>query len=163
MVKSGINFGETFSANPNLVTLYNRLGDVYFNRIKSGVAVSFPDEKENALHCYYQALDISREVVDRYGEGNSLQNLGIIYNYLAKYQEAIKYNQQSLAISREISDRKGEAYSYMNLGNAYYFLGQYEQAREYYQQSLAIFKEIGDKPGEAKALFNVDLCFKKVQ
>ncbi|CCQ54054.1 TPR repeat:TPR-related region:TPR-related region [Crocosphaera watsonii WH 0003] len=49
------------------------------------------------------------------------------------------------------------------MGNAYYFLGQYEQAREYYQQSLAIFKEIGDKPGEAKALFNVDLCFKKVQ
>ena len=229
--------------DPNLVTLYNRLGDVYFNRIKSGVAVSFPDEKENALHCYYQALDISREVVDRYGEGNSLQNLGIIYNYLAKYQEAIKYNQQSLAIfkeigdghgeacsyknlgnayyflgqyeqareyyqqslaitreigdrngeassynnlgsvynslgqyeqareyyqqslaiTREIGDRNGEANSYIGLGNAYYFLGQYEQAREYYQQSLAIFKEIGDKPGEAKALFNVDLCFKKVQ
>ena len=83
--------------------------------------------------------------------------------YLAKYQEAIKYNQQSLAIFKEIGDGHGEACSYKNLGNAYYFLGQYEQAREYYQQSLAIFKEIGDKPGEAKALFNVDLCFKKVQ
>ncbi|WP_239643517.1 tetratricopeptide repeat protein [Crocosphaera watsonii] len=82
---------------------------------------------------------------------------------MGQYEQAREYYQQSLAITREIGDRNGEANSYIGLGNAYYFLGQYEQAREYYQQSLAIFKEIGDKPGEAKALFNVDLCFKKVQ
>ncbi|MGK7883903.1 MAG: tetratricopeptide repeat protein [Crocosphaera sp.] len=145
--------------DPNLVTLYNSLGDVYFNRIRSGESVNFPDEKENALHCYYQGSDISREIGDRYGEGNSLQNLGIIYEYLAKYQEAIEYNQQSLAIFKEIRDRHGEATSYKNLGNAYYCLGQYQQAREYYQQSLAITREIGDRNGEVSSYIGLGYAY----
>ncbi len=144
--------------DPNLVTLYNRLGDIYFNRIRSGESVNFPDQKEKALRCYYKGLDISREIGDRLGEGNSLGNLGNIYGYLAQYEKAIQYHQQSLPIFKEIGDRYGEANSYNNLGISCYLLGQYEKAIRYHQQSLAINKETEDRYGEAssyRALGNV--------
>ena len=67
-----------------------------------------------------QALIIYREIKDRKGEGESLGNLGIAYNFLGDYAKAIEYHQQSLAILREIKDRKGEGLSLGNLGIAYY-------------------------------------------
>ncbi|MDJ0601822.1 MAG: tetratricopeptide repeat protein [Crocosphaera sp.] len=141
--------------DPNLVTLYNNLGKTYFNRIRSGESVNFPDEKEKALHCYYQALDISREIGDRQGEGNSVQNLGFLYNYLAQYKQAIEYLQESLAIKREVGDHKGEACSYTGLGNVHNSLGQYKQAIEYHQKSLAITAKIGDRYGQASSYNNI--------
>ncbi len=137
--------------DPNLVTLYNRLGDIYFNQIRSGNSVNFPDEKGKALGSYYQALDISREIGDRNGEASSYNNLGLAYYSLGEYQQAIQYYQQSLAITREIGDRNGEASSYNNLGNAYSSLGEYQQAIQYHQQSLAIKTEIGAAEGTRSA------------
>ncbi|MGB5770645.1 MAG: tetratricopeptide repeat protein [Crocosphaera sp.] len=148
--------------DPNLVTLYNRLGDIYFNQIRSGNSVNFPDEKGKALGSYYQALDISREIGDRNGEASSYNNLGLAYYSLGEYQQAIQYYQQSLAITTEIgaaegtrSARNGEASSYNNLGNAYSSLGEYQQAIQYHQQSLAIKTEIGDRKGEASSYGNL--------
>jgi tetratricopeptide (TPR) repeat protein len=81
--------------------------------------------------------------------------LGIAYDLLGQYPQAIEYHHQQLAIAREIGDRRGEANSLGNLGLAYYSLGQYQQAIEYHQQSLAIKREIGDRRGEAISLFNL--------
>lgn len=97
-------------------------------------------------------------------------NLGIVYNSLGQYQQAIEFHQQSLAIKREISvheaflleSRLGEANSLSNLGNVYQSLGQYQQAIQYLQQALAIAQDIGDRQGEADSLFNSSLVFAKL-
>ncbi|MDJ0660566.1 MAG: tetratricopeptide repeat protein [Crocosphaera sp.] len=146
--------------DPNLVTLYNRLGKVYFNRIRSGEAVNFPDEKEKALHCYCKALEISREIGDGYGEGRSLQGLGIIYDSLGQYQKAITYHQQALEIFKKIRDQEGEIISLIGLANACYSLGKYEKAISFYQKSLDMAKEIEDSQSEAYSLMGLGISYK---
>ncbi len=89
----------------------------------------------------------------------SLTSLGLAYNDLGQYQQAIEFHHPALAIFREIGDRKGEANSLMNLGLAYNDLGQYQQAIEFHQSALAIFREIGNRAGEANSLMNLGLVY----
>ncbi|MHC5729836.1 MAG: tetratricopeptide repeat protein, partial [Nostoc sp.] len=71
---------------------------------------------QRAIEFYQQSLEISREIGDRNGEGNSLIGLGNAYKSLGEYQRAIEFHQQSLEISREIGDIRGEAIAWYNLG-----------------------------------------------
>ncbi|SDU02105.1 CHAT domain-containing protein, partial [Nitrosomonas ureae] len=104
---------------------------------------------------YQQSLAIKRELGDRNGEANSLNNLGIVYKSLGQYPQALNYHQQSLAIRRKIGERNGEADTLNNLGNVYTSLDQYPQALDYYRQSLTIVRELGDRNGEASSLNNL--------
>ena len=71
--------------------------------------------------------------------------IGLAYQSLGQYQQAIEFHQQSLNIAREIGNRFGEGSALGNIGNAYQSLGQYQQAIEFHQQSLNIAREIGDR------------------
>ena len=110
---------------------------------------------EAALQSWQQALKLYRELKDRSGEGNALDNLGTAYASLGDYPKAIEYQQQSLAIFRNLKDRSGEGVSLNNLGNVYNSLGDYSKAIEYHQQSLAIKREIKDRLGEGQSLGNL--------
>jgi CHAT domain-containing protein/Flp pilus assembly protein TadD len=117
---------------------------------------------QEALQSWERALQIYREIKDRQGEANSLNNLGIAYRSLGQYQKAIEFHQQSLAIDREIGFRQGEANSLNNLGIAYDSLGQHEKAIEFFQQSLALKRKIGDRQGEDKSLGNLGVAYRSL-
>ncbi len=72
-----------------------------------------------AIEYYEQALQISREIGDRRGEGNRLGNLGLAYSGLGEVARAIEYYEQALQIARETGDRRGEAFASWNLGLLY--------------------------------------------
>ena len=110
---------------------------------------------EAAKQSWQQALIIYREIKDRKGEGNTLNNLGNAYYFLRDYIKAIEYYQQSLVIAKSIKDRQGEGQSLGNLGLAYDALEDYPKAIEYHQQRLAIAKSIKDRNGERKSLGNL--------
>jgi CHAT domain-containing protein/tetratricopeptide (TPR) repeat protein len=112
-----------------------------------------------ALQSWQQALGIFRELGNRHGEADSLDNLGMAYRRLGKYQQAINYHEQSLDIAQELGNRQGEAVSLGNLGLAYDSLGQYQQAINYYEQSLDIKQELGNRQGEAVSLGNLSLTY----
>ena len=63
---------------------------------------------KKAIEYHEKALEISRNIGDRKGEGNGLGNLGNAYRNLGEVKKAIKYYKQALVISKEIGDRKGE-------------------------------------------------------
>ena len=100
-------------------------------------------------------MAIKHQIGDRYGEADSLGNLGSAYLNLGDTQRAIGYHEQSLAINREIGDRRGEATSLGNLGNVYSNLGDSPRAIEYYERQLVIVREIGDRRGEALGSWNL--------
>lgn len=90
----------------------------------------------------------------------ALSDLGIIYEHLGEYPQAIKLFQQALLIDREIGHRQGEAAALGNLGITYQHTGKYQQSVECHHQQLAIAREIGDTEEEAKALNNLGtLCY----
>ena len=76
--------------------------------------------------------------------GNHLNNLGLAYANLGKYQQAIDYYERTLAISQDIGDKRSECNRLGNLGNAYANLGQYQQAIDYYERAKAIFDVLGN-------------------
>jgi tetratricopeptide (TPR) repeat protein len=92
---------------------------------------------------------------ERKSYGRICNDLGVVYQSLGQYQEALNFYRQSLEIQREIGNCNGEANSLGNLGNLYNSLGQYQEARNFYQQSLEIQCEIGDRNGEANSLGNL--------
>ncbi|MDJ1183774.1 tetratricopeptide repeat protein [Roseofilum casamattae] len=89
----------------------------------------------------------------------SLTSLGLAYQHLGEYQQAISYHQQSLEIKQKIGDRSGMASPFNNLGLAYKSLGEYQQAIFYHQQSLEIEQEIGDRSGIATSFNNLGTTY----
>ncbi len=130
-------------------SIYDQLGNAY----------DALGQYQKAIIFYQQGLEISIEIRDKQGEGNSLRGLGNVYYSLGQYQKAITFHQQSLDISREISDRQRQGISLGNLGNAYYSLREYQKAIAFHQQSLDISREIRNKREEVASLANLGLVY----
>ena len=75
---------------------------------------------------------------DRHGEAASLNNLGIVYERLGRYEEAIACQQDSLTICRELGDRRGEAEALRDLGDALRATGRSSEAEAGWREALTI-------------------------
>jgi tetratricopeptide (TPR) repeat protein len=120
---------------------------------------------ENGGH-YLDALAIlthgchaARHTSDPSAEARTLTNLGLIYFWQARYQQAAEHHQQALALCREIGDRAGEADALTRLGLVYQQQGSYQQATEHHQQALALFRAIGHQDGEANVLDDIGVAY----
>ena len=98
------------------------------------------------------AIEAARRLRNRKAEANHLDNLGVAYNCLGRYQEAIKHHQQALEIAQELDDRQREGVVLGNLGNVYARLGEVSRAIRYHQQALEIARKTGDRWSEGVAL-----------
>lgn len=153
----------TSPKSANLATLYDKLGQVYANRIARGEATHLEQERQQANDAFqnaiyrYQVLNNQPDLVD------VLQRFGNFLLAQSCYKEAITAYQQSLEMAREIGDRHGAACSLHSLGNAYKSLGQYDRAIELYQQSLEVFREVGNRHYEANALATKALSLAKYE
>jgi tetratricopeptide (TPR) repeat protein len=101
-----------------------------------------------------EALELARQVGNRYGEASALNNLGLVYDFLGQWDRALPYYEDALAISREIDDRAGEGVYLQNIAGVYDEQGDKQQALALYEDALAILREIGDRAGESFTLNN---------
>jgi tetratricopeptide (TPR) repeat protein/CHAT domain-containing protein len=115
------------------------------------------------LHSYWPewerllqpALEVARALGDRQGEAQTLTNLGNVYQFQGRWEEAIANYEKALEIFRKLGDRHGEAQTLTNLGNVYQLQGRWEEAIANYEKALEIFRELGDHQGEGKTLNNL--------
>ena len=107
-------------------------------------------EVERAIEYHEQALQISREIGDRRGEGADLGNLGNAYSALGEVERAIATFEQALEIDREIGDRRGEAFDSWNLG-LLYEESDPARAAELMQVCVDYEREIGHPDAEEDA------------
>ena len=140
---------------PGLATLYDRLGQVYAQRINQGIAQNLEQEQEQTSAAFQQTICRYQTQNNRFAEMWTLVGLGNFCDSQSRYPEAIAYLEKSLKIAREIGNLYGEADSFHNLGSVYNTLGEYQQAIDFHQQSLAIKREIGDRDGEGGNLCNL--------
>ncbi|NEO15426.1 MULTISPECIES: tetratricopeptide repeat protein [unclassified Moorena] len=127
--------------------------------LQQGIEQDKTSQFQAALKSWQEALRIYRQLEDRQGIANSLNNLGLAYYRLGEYRKAIEFHQQSLSLSRELEYRQGQVNSLGNLGLAYYNLGQYRKAIEFHQQSLSLSRELEDRQGEASSLGNLGIAY----
>ena len=130
--------------------------------LQQGIEQDKTSQFQAALKSWQEALGIYRQLEDRQGIANSLNNLGLAYYRLGEYRKAIEFHQQSLSLSRELKYHQGEAASLGNLGLAYGKLGEYRKAIEFHQQSLTLARELKNRQGEAHSLNNLGLAYRKL-
>ena len=112
---------------------------------------------QKALLSWQEALDIYREIDDRLGEAQTLNNIGNANGSLGNYPEALEFYEQSLVITRGINNSYSEAATLNNIGLVNQLLGNYLKAMGAYEQSLFIKREINDQVGEAYTLNNLGI------
>lgn len=75
-------------------------------------------------------------------------SIGMVYNDLGQYQDALAYHKQALKIIKdELDDHEKEGVVQINLGNVYDNLGRYQDALACYEQALKITREFSSPGG----------------
>jgi CHAT domain-containing protein len=123
-------------------------------------ALTDPLIKKGEKGDYAQALRISQlavRVAERIGDqvemGNTLYDLGLVYELQNRPEQALDCLQKSFAIFENTADKKGKARALFRIGRACESQGRFEQALEYYDKSLAISLETEDRNATA-LIFN---------
>ncbi|MBE9087810.1 tetratricopeptide repeat protein, partial [Tolypothrix sp. LEGE 11397] len=116
-------------------------------------------EYPKALQTYQRVLEIRRKLGDKAGIGQTLNNIGLVYNVFQQNDKALEILQQALTIRREIKDRAGEGETLDALGGLYFSLEQDEKSLLTLQQALEIRREVKDKVGEAITLSRMGITY----
>lgn len=135
-----------------LATLYDRLGQVYDQRISQGLAENLEQERRHTIAAFQQAITRYQAAANQTAQMWTFTRLGNFFRSQSLYSEAIDCHQKALEIAQAIGDRDGEASSLRDLGYVYNLLRQPSQAFSFSQQALEIDREIGNHKGEASDL-----------
>jgi predicted ATPase/DNA-binding SARP family transcriptional activator/Tfp pilus assembly protein PilF len=109
-------------------------------------------EYTDALDYYQQALRISRDIGDLWGESNTLGNLGIVHWSLGDFAQAGAYYAEAIEIKREIDDGWGESMITGFQSLLFHDLGRFSEALDRGQRALAIAEDLGSPEVQAYAL-----------
>ena len=94
-----------------------------------------------ASQTYQKALVIYRQLGDKAGEAQTLNNLGEVYNELDRDRQALEVLQPALSLRQQLGDRAGVGETLDNIGSTYIVKKEYDKALDYLQQALTIRKE----------------------
>ena len=118
-----------------------------------------------AIATYKHALNVFKSEGNLRGEITVLNNLGVIYENLREYAQALEnlnqalelnhhlrtQHQESIGIVRRLSDRNNEANRLGNMSLIYADQGDYAQAQKLKRQALEIYQDTGIQAGVANS------------
>jgi tetratricopeptide (TPR) repeat protein len=112
---------------------------------------------ETALPRAEEAAAIYRQLGDRGGEADALDQIGLAHQRTARSREALAYFREAWILYHAIEDQRGVAATLSHSGIACWHLGRYPEARAHMRGALTLYRDVGDRRGEAKALNNLGL------
>ncbi|MCB0400658.1 MAG: tetratricopeptide repeat protein, partial [Flavobacteriales bacterium] len=115
-----------------------------------------------AINIYLDAINYDLKLGNTHGLSVSYNNLGLLYDHLEEYDEALIYFRKSIKLLEESnSDRKGVATAMHNIGDIYAAQNVLDTAMIYYHEALATFEEIEYKQGISNAKRSIGEVFLK--
>ncbi|HEY8504467.1 MAG TPA: tetratricopeptide repeat protein, partial [Gemmataceae bacterium] len=105
------------------------------------------------------ALQVTRRLGDRHGEGQILNDLGVMYSQSSRLHDALDALTKSLRLRREVGDRRGEGMTLSSLGAVYGDLRRLDAAIACLELSCKIQRASGDRHAEAVALNNLGISY----
>lgn len=125
-------------------------------------------EYETALNKFQEVLSLNRKLELKIEAGFTLNQIGMIYHTLGKYESALEYYQQSLSVLKQVSSYPVEKTPWVwtvffNMGEIYQSLGEYDRALNTYQQALKLAQKhrIGSEVRNINAIGNIHYRLKK--
>ncbi len=108
--------------------------------LKGNIFESFGDY-EKTLNLWLEAYKASIEINDTESEGESCNQLGLIYSRLCNFPKSLEYFNKGLKIREELGDENAAASSLNRIGMVLRQMKKYEESLEYYFRSLEIRKK----------------------
>jgi tetratricopeptide (TPR) repeat protein len=108
-----------------------------------------------AITRHATAVQAARQLGDRRGEANALNDLGDVRYLAGEYPGAAEAHQKALGIYRDLGDRQGQANALTYLGVVRQHTGDYPGAAGALEEALGICRDLGDRLGQANALIYV--------
>jgi tetratricopeptide (TPR) repeat protein len=106
----------------------------------------------NAIVRHETAIQAARQLGERLGEANALNDLGVVRRLTSDYLDAGQAAEQALAIYRDLGDRLGQANALTDIGVVRRVTGDPPGAASDLEQALAIYRDLGDQLGQANVL-----------
>jgi tetratricopeptide (TPR) repeat protein len=106
----------------------------------------------DAITRHATAIQAARNLGDRQGEANALDDLGRVQRLAGDYLEATEALTEALGIYRDLSDRRGQANALAGLGAVRYHTGDYPGATQALEEALGIYRDLSDRRGQASTL-----------
>ncbi len=110
---------------------------------------------DTALETYQQVLALRRELDDKAGIAQTLNNMGDVYSDRGQYSQALDVLQQALALRRELRDRAGTSQTLNLIGFVYRRQKQYSEALELHEEALQQAQNAGDRSEVGESLHNI--------
>jgi tetratricopeptide (TPR) repeat protein len=107
-------------------------------------------------------LQLALRTRNQAAQAQAHNDLGVAYEFLGRYPEAIASHQASLAIRRMQGDGEGKAASLNNLGRVYEQIGRYQEAITCLLDSLTIYRDLADRHGQASSLGNLGTVYERI-
>jgi tetratricopeptide (TPR) repeat protein len=125
----------------------------------SGYIAGSLGSPDKAVSEISRALELSREIRNKSGEGLALTALGLFNSFLKNDDKAIQLHRTAIDIFRSIGDRSSEGIALNALGQSYESRKEYTVALEHYQQALRLFQDQGVLDFASVTLFKVAKAF----
>jgi serine/threonine protein kinase/tetratricopeptide (TPR) repeat protein len=102
-----------------------------------------------------RAMSLAIELDNDEQKAQVFQALGVAYDGLNKYDEALRSVQQSLDINKRLGNKAAAAGNYAEIGDVQTSLAKPELALAAYNESLKVRREIGAKKDAASSLISI--------
>jgi predicted ATPase/DNA-binding SARP family transcriptional activator/tetratricopeptide (TPR) repeat protein len=110
-----------------------------------GITLLEKSEFGTARQQLEQALAIYRQVGNRLGEGNALNDLGWLGQREQNFTDALAYLQAARRVHQAIGNRHGVSIVLINLGIVHEMLGEYSQAYACFEEMQQLLQELDDR------------------
>jgi DNA-binding CsgD family transcriptional regulator/Flp pilus assembly protein TadD len=104
---------------------------------------------------YEQSLELRRELGDRRGVADTLNNLGLSATQLADYARAEKLLEECIELRRELEDTPGYVLAVSNLGDLAVATGDFDRAWKLHEEALLVRQELKNELGVAYSQNNL--------
>jgi tetratricopeptide (TPR) repeat protein len=115
-----------------------------FNQL--GLVAHAQADHDQAEQFLSQALELSRELEDRYSIAAALDGLGLVNMAQGRYDEAQSLLRESMALWREIGEQGNLAQTLTHIGTALLKAGDKANARSYFLDALSMAREMQTLP-----------------
>lgn len=115
-----------------------------------------------AIKYWEKALQLSKDIADKYSICCHIGNIGIAYRDLGHYEKAIEYFNRSLKLAKQCNSRVVERRQVSNLGGTYRIIGNPDKAIKYHNKALKIAEDLGKKKEKGISLGNLGICYDSI-
>ncbi|MCX6303227.1 MAG: tetratricopeptide repeat protein [Bacteroidia bacterium] len=130
--------------------------------LKGNIFESFGDY-EKTLNLWHEAYKASVEISDTESEGESCNQLGLIYSRLCNFPKSLEYFNKGLKIREEIGDENAAASSLNRIGMVLRQMKKYDESLEYYFRSLEIRRKNNQGPAIPWTLLGIASTYEDMQ